>query len=272
MMRFLRKGDRYALNKPLEKYSDPSLSGFRCLILSFLGKFYYQFSCNVQESRARGTTGYFLDRDNREKGVVKERLLRIARSDGRSNAAVLLTIFCVLFSFASIMEAQAQEPRQSGATSQEEVRIGRGVPVNFWTKEHLFYVNGDTVRKTLEEHKGKMLVMDFWFSGCSRCLLHQKDIRTFIDEYADDLVVVMVNSKKTREDFDKINTLYQKGFFKKFGIEHFETIIEDDYLASILPSTSYPHYAWINSLGVLQLRTFRNLLDRNYVAPFIDGK
>ncbi|MCY4779362.1 TlpA disulfide reductase family protein [Sphingobacterium sp. UT-1RO-CII-1] len=57
MMRFLRKGDCYALNKPLIKYSDSSLYGFRCLMLSFLGKFYYQFSCNVQKSRARGTTG-----------------------------------------------------------------------------------------------------------------------------------------------------------------------------------------------------------------------
>ncbi|MCY4781204.1 TlpA disulfide reductase family protein [Sphingobacterium sp. UT-1RO-CII-1] len=56
MMRFLRKRDRYALSKPIKKYYYQSLYSFQCLLLS-LSTIYYQFSCNVQESRARGTTG-----------------------------------------------------------------------------------------------------------------------------------------------------------------------------------------------------------------------
>ncbi|MCY4779261.1 SusC/RagA family TonB-linked outer membrane protein [Sphingobacterium sp. UT-1RO-CII-1] len=56
MMRFLRKGDYYALEKPIKKRCYLSLNSFQCLLLP-LGTIYYQFSCNVQESRARGTTG-----------------------------------------------------------------------------------------------------------------------------------------------------------------------------------------------------------------------
>ncbi|MCY4780786.1 thioredoxin domain-containing protein [Sphingobacterium sp. UT-1RO-CII-1] len=118
MMRFLRKGDRYALSTPIKNRYYLFLNSFQCLLLS-LSTIYYQFSCNVQESRARGTTGYGVERDNRVRGAlaIKERLLRITRRDGRRSAAVLLTIFCVLFSFASVVEAQAQEPRQGGATA-----------------------------------------------------------------------------------------------------------------------------------------------------------
>ncbi|MCY4780511.1 TlpA disulfide reductase family protein [Sphingobacterium sp. UT-1RO-CII-1] len=56
MMRFLRKGDCYALEKPIKKRYYLSLNSFQCLLLP-LGTIYYQFSCNVQLSRARGTTG-----------------------------------------------------------------------------------------------------------------------------------------------------------------------------------------------------------------------
>ena len=269
-MRFLRKGDRYALNKPLNKRYLLPISSFQCLLLS-LSTYYYQFSCNVQESRASGATGYGKGRDNRGMEAVKERLFR---SDGRMCAAVLLTIFCVLFSFASVVEAQAQESRLGGATGYgiSEISIGHKVPDEFWTKEHLFYVNGDTVRKTLEEHKGKMIVLDFWSSGCGRCFLHQKDIKRYTDKYKEDLVVVMINSKITRDNYYGLDSLYHKGYFEKFEMYHFESIIEDDYLMQLFPYTSFPHYVWINELGRLQLRTYRNLLDPSYVAPFIMSK
>ncbi|MCY4779649.1 hypothetical protein ORI89_08295 [Sphingobacterium sp. UT-1RO-CII-1] len=249
------------------------LNSFQCLLLS-LSAIYYQFSCNVQKSRASGTTGCDLGRDNRERGFIKERLLRIVHSESRRSAGVLLTIFCVLFSFASVVEAQAQEPRNGGATGSKvsEISIGHKVPEEFWTKEHLFYINGDTVRKTLEEHKGKMIVLDFYSSGCAVCLVHQKDIKTYTDKYKDDLVVIMVNSVKTRDNYYSLDSLYHKGYFDKFQIYDFESIIEDDYLMQFFPYSSYPHYVWITYQGRLQLRTYRNLLDPNYVAPFIMSK
>ncbi|MCY4778815.1 hypothetical protein ORI89_04065 [Sphingobacterium sp. UT-1RO-CII-1] len=128
MMRFLRKGECYALSEPRKKRYYLSINSFQCLLLS-LSAIYYQFSCNVQKSRARGTTGYAVDRDNRVRGAlaIKERLLRIARSDGK----VLLTIFCVLFNFASIVEAKAQELRPGGATvATEECLISKGASYN----------------------------------------------------------------------------------------------------------------------------------------------
>ena len=271
-MRFLRKGDRYALNKPLIKYSDPSLYGFKCLILPLLGKFYYQFSCNVQESRASGATGYFLDRNNREKGVVKERLLRIARSDGRSSAAVLLTIFCVLFSFASIMEAQAQEPRQSGATSQEEVVplvFGSKVPEDFWTREHLFYVDGDTIRKSLEEYRGKALILDFWFSACGGCianLKHTERVKNVLDR---DLNVLLVNSRSSKDGLDKIAGMYERTVPSKWA-GSIPSIIFDEYLTSLFPRRSVPCYVWLSKNGLLKATTVASFVSVGEAEKYLD--
>ncbi|TYR35119.1 thioredoxin family protein [Sphingobacterium phlebotomi] len=176
----------------------------------------------------------------------------------------------MLFNLSDAWAQSAESRTAEGQTEIQPLQIGRRVPEDFWTKEHLFFINGDTIRKTLEEHRGKMLVLDFWFSGCSPCLIHQKEIREFVSEYPDDLAVVMVNSIKTKEDYDTIKKRYQNGRFKQFGVDEVESIIEDEYLSALFPSTSYPHYIWINHLGLLQLRTYRNLLDKNYVAPFIE--
>src|SRR5690606_28342238 len=100
------------------------------------------------------------------------------------------------------------------------------------------------------------------------CLLHQKEINYFKAEYPDDLAVVMVNSKKTREDFQKIDHFVQSDRFKKIGLGGLVSIIEDCYLQEMFPYRSYPSYFWINKLGILQTQTFRNLLDRQYQAPF----
>ncbi|RKF41940.1 hypothetical protein BCY89_00025 [Sphingobacterium siyangense] len=163
--------------------------------------------------------------------------------------------------------------KESGADGLlKVVSLGEKVPADFWTKKHLFYSNGDTIRRSFEQYKGKLLVLDFWFSGCTKCLLHQKEISYFKQKYADSLIVIMVNSKNTKDNYEKIQHMTQQDWFKKLGINNFSSIIDDEYLSQILPSNGYPTYFWINNYGILQLITFRNLLNRNYQAPFIDKK
>lgn len=167
----------------------------------------------------------------------------------------------------------AQSPHDGGATGYggaKPLLVGQKVPEEFWTKEHLFYVNGDTIRKTLEEYKGKMLVLDFWMSSCTRCLLHQKEINDFKEEYPEELAVIMVNSQQSREDYHKIWKYTNTDYFKKLGLTSLVSIIEDTYLEQLFVHYVYPTYVWINPRGNLQLQTFRNLLDKDYIAPFID--
>ena len=115
-----------------------------------------------------------------------------------------------------------------------------------------------------------MLVLDFWFTGCTVCLLHQKEINSYKKEFANELNVVMINSRQSKEDYAKIHKYISSDGFKRLGYTDFVSIIEDEYLEKLFKHRAYPCYFWINHLGILQLTTFRNLLDRTYCSPFID--
>lgn len=181
-------------------------------------------------------------------------------------AIALLVSF--LFSYPTASPAFGQEP--VGVKETRPLQIGHKVPEDFWTTEHLFYINGDTVRKTLEEHKGKMLVLDFWMIGCSKCFLHQKEISHFKSKYKDDLAVVMVNGIRTKNDYSRIHQFLTNDWIKGLGLTHFSSIIESKYLEDLFVPPGYPSYYWINRLGYVQTITFRNLLDREYKAPFLE--
>lgn len=183
----------------------------------------------------------------------------------------LLPVFCFIM-FSSV---QAQSPKKETVARQlltEPLLVGQKVPDEFWKREHLFYINGETVSKNLEEYRGKLLILDFWSTSCASCLFHQKEIDSFKSSYKNDMNVIMVNPVKTKDNIDRIKIFYQNHYAVKNGIEkHFESIVLDDYLHRIFQFSGYPHYIWINKDGYVQTQTFRNLLDRNYVAPFIDN-
>src|SRR5690606_27086888 len=112
-------------------------------------------------------------------GVKKER--PVAASDGKvagrvnktlstsmdhtsssSHILLLSTIFVLLnFCFISATHAQSQTHHSGGGAAPvvKRLMVGQKVPEEFWTKEHLFFHNGDTLRQTLEEHRGKIVVL-----------------------------------------------------------------------------------------------------------------
>ena len=191
---------------------------------------------------------------------------------GVGRGLLLCTILVSMFSLS------AQTPRKdSGAdgpiAGQSDIiplKIGHKVPEEFWAKEHLFYINGDTVRKTLHEYKGKLLILDFWMIGCSKCFLHQKEINYYKKLYGDKLAVIMVNGVKTKNNYASIHSYLKNEWFRSLGLDSFSSIIESSYLDQLLQPAGYPMYYWINQYGILQTITYRNLLDRDYVAPFLE--
>ncbi|CAM3584569.1 Thioredoxin domain-containing protein [Sphingobacterium prati] len=187
-------------------------------------------------------------------------------------AIFMLPLMFYMFSLS------AQTPREDSGvgeliTRQSDIiplKIGHKVPEEFWTKEHLFYINGDTVRRNLQEYKGKLLILDFWMIGCSKCFLHQKEINYYKKLYGGELAVIMVNGVKTRNNYASIHSYLKNEWFQSLGLGSFSSIIESTYLDQLLQPAGYPMYYWINQYGILQTITYRNLLDRDYLAPFLD--
>src|SRR5690606_32680986 len=60
----------------------------------------------------------------------------------------------MLFNLSDAWAQSAESRTAEGQTEIKPLKVGEKVPEEFWTREHLFYTNGDTVRKTLQEYRG----------------------------------------------------------------------------------------------------------------------
>ncbi len=196
---------------------------------------------------------------------LNNRLARSCQSKVNSLVTSLKIILC-LIALSPFNPTNAQ-------TFEEDVTpiaVGERIPAAFWEKKHLFFINGDTIRKNLSEYKGKLLILDFWSTSCGTCISTFPIINKFIKNYKEKMNVVLVNEIASRDNFEKISNFYKRNKEEHFKGSDFITIILDDKLGRNFVHRGYPHYVWINSNGYLNIQTFRNLLDPLSIAPFIN--
>ncbi|MGV6945454.1 TlpA family protein disulfide reductase [Sphingobacterium kyonggiense] len=130
----------------------------------------------------------------------------------------------------------------------EPLIIGQKVPEEFWKKEHLFFIEGDTIRSNLSKYKNKVIILDFWASWCGACLENFSKLDALKREFGNEIIVLLVNPKKYRDNLDKINQV-NKGLNPVIDQKSLESIILDEYLIELFPHLGIPHYAWINGNG-----------------------
>lgn len=181
-----------------------------------------------------------------------------------------MKIFCSIVLWIMLwVNTYGQNPTQH-LDQARPLTVGSKVSEDFWTREHLFFMDGDTVRKTLEEHRGKILMLGFWSTTCSRCMYYQPQIQSFVARHPDDLAVVMVNSVYPEQGVEFIRNYIASDRFRRMKVDSLYSVIEDQYLKKLFPHNGWPYYIWINRGGYVQTATFRNYLDTNYVTPFLD--
>ncbi len=179
----------------------------------------------------------------------------------------LLSILCLV----SMFSLSAQTPRRdSGADGLivSALAIGQRVPEDFWTREHLFYSNGDTIRQSLEVYKGKPLLIDFWGTWCVSCVKAFPKLDHLQKSFDGKLNILLVNSTVTKDDFSKIHQMKDESL--RNG--SLKTIFRDQYFAQLFPFVSIPQYAWINSRGVLEGITGGRLISEQQLEILVNYK
>ncbi|MBB1643620.1 TlpA family protein disulfide reductase [Sphingobacterium sp. UME9] len=169
----------------------------------------------------------------------------------------LFTLF-VLSSYVFVNSAFAQSrPGREAGVKVKEVNptfMGEQVPDEFWTQQHLFYTAGDTVRGTLEQFKGKLLVLDFWATWCGACRSGFAKLDKLTQQYPDDVVFVLVNPLKYKDTFEKIDRCY-KDVLPDIGGTNLPSIIFDETLIAQFPHRLIPNYVWISRNGFIRAFT-----------------
>lgn len=132
--------------------------------------------------------------------------------------------------------------------------VGQKVPEDFWTKEHLIYSGGDTIRQSLKKYKGKPLVIDFWASWCGSCLNSFSKLETLKNVLGDQCNIILINGKYTKDDYSAVEKSYDT-VIERHGTSTIPSIIQDEYLSQLFPHIGIPYVVWITKSGMIQSLT-----------------
>lgn len=183
-----------------------------------------------------------------------------------------LLIFCFI-SF-SLNDARPQSPEKSGAVSGNDsiqpLVVGQKLPDEFWKKEQLFYVNGDTVRRSLEEYKGKLLILDFWASWCGACRANFPKLTKLKESFGEDINIILVNPLVYRDNIEKITKAYSE--FTDSTTSNLGSIVMDEYIIDHFPHVGIPRYIWINPKGRFIATTGNLFVDSEQIKKILEGK
>lgn len=166
-------------------------------------------------------------------------------------------LFVLPFCFTLFVNAQAQPAQKRADAGQiltDPLLVGQKVPEDFWKKEHLMYIDGDTVRSTLEKYRGKPLLIDFWASWCSTCLNSFSKLDGLKQFFGDNFNILLVNGKYTGDTFPKIKKTYDSLNKRRHEVS-FPSVMDDEFLGQMFPHVGIPYVAWITRSGRLQSLT-----------------
>jgi thiol-disulfide isomerase/thioredoxin len=125
---------------------------------------------------------------------------------------------------------------------------------------------GDSLQ--LNQYKGKIILLDFWASWCSTCIYKFPLLAELQRKYKDDLVVILVDSKETKDTPERILGILTgaKAPFQKTALP---SIYNDTILTKLFPHRFLPHYVWFGKDGTLKMISSAELLNAETVNALL---
>ncbi|QQD11627.1 TlpA family protein disulfide reductase [Sphingobacterium sp. UDSM-2020] len=161
--------------------------------------------------------------------------------------------------------------RDSGAdgVSPKDLQMGDFVPEDFWSVQHLFYQNGDTIRRDMSAYKGKHIILDFWSLDCGACILTFPKMESLQQEFFDSIVIIPVNSQKKRHNYERFQRFFKHGNRAMPQPMKLPNIIYDSYFAQLFPIDILPHYVWIKPSGMVKAILSADFINRTQIETII---
>lgn len=176
-----------------------------------------------------------------------------------------ITLLSVLAMLCLNFWALAQEP-----TPIKLLKVGDKLPESFWQQEHMVYHNGKTTKQTLAAYKGKLLILDFWATWCGSCINKFRTIEILREQFKNDVQFLLVNTKRTRDDEQKIDELLSG---KKYNSERYalSTIFNDTYIHQLFPHGYMPYYVLISPSAEVRAIVPAELITSENIRLLIDA-
>lgn len=92
----------------------------------------------------------------------------------------------------------------------------------------------------------RLILLDFWATWCGSCLKKFPLLDSLQQQFGAQLKVILVNSRSTGDDADKIIAFFTKRKNSNGRPFQFPLLIADTVLKNYFPHTILPHYVWIH--------------------------
>lgn len=127
-------------------------------------------------------------------------------------------------------------------------------------------INYPLTKTRLSNFDGKLIILDFWGTGCTGCIADFIPFGKLQKEFADKLQIIMVN--KESED----STLRFFSLHPHIKLpEGIPFVTEDSMLASYFPHVLYPHDVWIDKNQNVRFITFDYNTTFKHIHDFLHG-
>ncbi len=186
-------------------------------------------------------------------------------------ALVLLALMVSMFSLS------AQTPRKDsgvdGLSDLVALKPGDKIPDAVWNQSlELNYFNGKKKTIKFADLKGKLILLDFWSTGCPSCIEGIPKMEWIQQRFQDKLKVVMVNSKRNKDTAKRIRTRFEK-FKADFNFTpSLPTVLVDTVFTALFAHNTLPALAVVDTNGAFVAMTSSHSLTDKNIQAVLDGK
>ena len=147
------------------------------------------------------------------------------------------------------------------AASSQELKIGQRCP-DIILKN---IINYSIAESRLSDFKGKLVILDFWGTGCTACIQAFAKIDSLQKKFDGRVQFIAVN----RESYDStIRFFKRKNHIRKPSIPF---VTGDAALSALFPHLYVPHHVWIDSNSVVQYITDGHNATAEHIQQFLSG-
>lgn len=152
-----------------------------------------------------------------------------------------------------------------GFSQEKPLLIGNKVPDLQFT----MMINHQGDFKKLSDLKGRLILLDFWFSSCTSCLHAFPKLDSIQKKFKEQVQIVLIN------DFE--NEAVIKRFYEKWGKRTGYNLslpsgLSNKKIKELFPHQSDPHYIWIGKDGKIIAITESDQVTEENIHAILNGK
>jgi thiol-disulfide isomerase/thioredoxin len=188
----------------------------------------------------------------------------------RTIAVCFLTCIAVVNMFSLSAQTPGKDSGADGLPRLVALNPGDRIPDAVWNQSlELNYFNGKKKTIKFSDLKGKLILLDFWSTGCPSCIEGIPEMEMIQQRFKDKIQVVMVNSKRNKDTPERIKKRFKK-YKEDFNYTPvLPTILNDTLFTSLFPHNTLPTIGIINPAGQFVINSFASSITEDIIQDFL---